>query len=85
MVSGTLALPEKVVLEVEGEPGQRPQRGHVCFNTYGTWPQGWDLGLQAWILAFKLGFRPRGLELGLLAGIWTSRLRFGPQGWDLGL
>ena len=46
-------------------------------------PQGWDLGLQARILAFRLGFGPRGWDLGLKTGIWASRLEFGLRDWDL--
>ena len=38
-------------------------------------PQGWDLGLQAKIWAWRLG-------LGLKAGVWASSLELGPEDWD---
>ena len=46
-------------------------------------PQGWDLGLQARIVALRLGFGPRGWDLCLETGIWGLILEFGPQDLDL--
>ena len=40
-------------------------------------PRGWDMGLQAGILALRLGFGPQGWGMGFL--------EYQLQGWDLGL
>ena len=67
MVSGTCALPKEVVLEVEGEAGQRSRRvNDLCFHTYG-----------------KFSAPPPPPGIGPFGWDWTSRLRFGSQGWDL--
>ena len=51
-------------------------------------PWGWDLGLEAEILAYevrawsrasRLELWPRGRDLGLKAAIWISRIGFGPR------
>ena len=44
----------------------------------GIGPLGWDLDLEAEILASRLVSGPQGYDLGLEAIIWASRLEFGP-------
>ena len=50
----------------------------------GIEPGSWDFGLEAGILALRLGFGPGGQDLGFKARILALRLGIGPRGRDLG-
>ena len=91
MVSGTRALPMKVVIEVEGGSRAATSKGQWRMFSY-IWgilsfvsSSDWDLalfwyfglGAEIWALGLRFGF------LGLyLCLVW---LGFGPCGWNLGL